>query len=121
MSRLHITVSGTASHYECEDMDAGLPLHAHAPGSPAEHDIRCDVGRLLVYLHPDGVHILEAGETLNFDNSRWHGIVPLTVGAQFTNTSRMVQDDAETVLESPHNAPEWVQRFITAILNAQNI
>jgi hypothetical protein len=108
MSRLKVSIRGTASSYECEDLDAGLPMHAHQPGSQMEHDVHCTAGSLIVYVHPNEHHILHAGETLNFDATRWHGLVPLEIGTKFTNTSNLIQDDFDSVLESPHNAPDWV-------------
>lgn len=83
-------------------MDAGLPLHAHAPGSGLEHNVRCDSGRIVVFIHPDERHVLETGQTLSFDTTRWHGIAPLTVGACFTNTAQTSQPEFHSVLESRH-------------------
>jgi hypothetical protein len=104
-----MAAAGRAVSYECEDLDAGLPMHAHAPGSGMEHDIRCDAGRILVWVHPDEAHVLEAGQRLAIDTTRWHGIVPLTLGAAFTNTTQGFEHEAATtVLDSPHHAPPWV-------------
>lgn len=121
MPRLKIDTVGHASSYECEDMDAGLPLHAHMPGSGLEHNIRCDAGRVLVFILPQRAHILSPGEVLEFDSTQWHGLMPLEPCTRFTNTSRIEQEEFHSVLDQGHNAPEWVQRFINAILNAQTI
>jgi hypothetical protein len=107
MSRLKVSTRGRSTSYVCEDMDAGLALHAHQPGSGMEHDIRCTAGRILVFVHPGDVHELANGDTLEFDATRWHGIKPLQVGAAFVNTSSMEQPDFDSVLDSPHNAPTW--------------
>lgn len=83
-------------------------MHAHEPGSPMAHDIRCDDGRILVYCWPDQIHILQPADRLEFDSWRWHGVVPLTIGATFTNTNTVEQAEFHSTLESPHNAPQWV-------------
>lgn len=109
MSRLKQAITGRSARFECEDLDAGLPMHAHQPNSGMEHDIRCEVGAILVYVHPDQHHVVRAGQTLQVDTTRWHGIVPLEVGAVFVNTGGVdLGDSSSTVLESPHHAPDWV-------------
>lgn len=107
MSRLKIDTVGKASRYECEDMDAGIPLHAHKPGSGLEHDVHCDAGRVLVFMLPQQAHILAPGETLAFDATQWHGLMPLEAGTRFTNTAQVEQEEFHSVLDQGHNAPEW--------------
>ena len=107
MSRLKQTIDGATTRYECEDLDAGLPLHAHAPG-PLEHDVHCLVGAVIVYLHPADHYVVRAGETAHPDTTRWHGIVPIIAGSVFVNTNDADNGQSNTVLESPHSAPQWV-------------
>lgn len=109
MSRLKVSTRGCASYYECEDLDAGLPLHAHQPGSGLEHDVKCVAGAVLVWGTSGWWRILRAGDApLEFDSTSWHGLVPLSVGTAFVNTSITAQGDFESVLDSPHLAPSWV-------------
>jgi hypothetical protein len=108
MSRLKQNINGSSVRYECEDLDAGLQMHAHPPGSGQEHDIHCEVGSLIVYIHPDEHYIVKAGETIKPDTTKWHGIVPLEAGTVFINTNDLDNGVSSTVLESPHNAPSWV-------------
>lgn len=117
MARLKQQITGTHIRYEAEDLDAGIGTHAHPPGSEMEHTTTCNAGACIVYIlgwkgAPSEARVLQEGESLDFDSTRWHGVVPLTVGATWTNiTAGITQDDMSTVLESPHNAPQWVLDF----------
>jgi quercetin dioxygenase-like cupin family protein len=115
MNRLKIDVMGTSTRYECEDMYAGLPAHAHKPNSGLEHNIHCIKGEILVYVLPETYKILKAGDIYEFDSTQWHGIVPIEEGAVFVNTSTTLQEDFHSVLDSAHNAPDWVLRIRDSI------
>jgi len=106
-----MTTAGRLIHYLCEDMDAGLPMHAHEPGAGYEHDVTCTAGRVVVFIHPGEVHELGPGERLVFDSKAWHGIYPLEPRSAFTNElPQQPQGDGTTVLHSPHNAPAWAKQ-----------
>ena len=115
MSRLKYSVNGSKAYYECEDLDAGLIMHAHPPGSGMEHDIHCTKGSLLVYVHPNKHFIVNSGETLEIDTTLWHGIIPLEIGTKFMNTNSVDGGTFETVIESPHQAPDWVLKIRDSI------
>jgi hypothetical protein len=112
MANLKLKTANGSHFYECLDMDAGLPLHSHQPGLGAEHDIRCERGSLLVYVHPDKHFVMKAGERLEFDSTLWHGVVPLEEGTAFRNTTAQPQEDFESTLNSPHAAPPWVMELV---------
>lgn len=119
MSRLKVSITGRATRYECEDLDAGVVMHAHKPGGGQEHDIHCVQGAVIVYLHPDEFHVVRAGETLKPDTSRWHGLVPLEAGTVFVNTCGAENEAFESVLDSPHQAPYWVLKLRDELIDYQ--
>lgn len=107
MSHLRVDIVGRVSTYTCIDLEAGLPLHAHAPNGGMEHDVFCESGSLIVFIHPNTTRTLVAGSRFKFDTTLWHGIYPLEVGTVFINTAQAEQPEFHSILESPHNAPEW--------------
>lgn len=107
------------SRYECEDLDAGLPMHAHTPVTGGDHNVICLRGSIIIY-GDDWHHVLKAGDVFDFDATLRHGIVPMNVGATFLNLSiigrpasadAMTYDQKHTVLDCPHGAPEWVLKL----------
>lgn len=116
MSRLKADTVGRSTTYVCEDMDAGLPLHAHPPGSGLEHDVTCLTGELLVFVHPHTMYRLRAGDRLEFDATLWHSVRPLIEGTSFVNTAMQEQEEFHSVLNSPHNSQDWARKFDTQML-----